>query len=264
MRMPFLHALDVLNGELPEFGRFTFIYIAERARWLLSNCDLENAKERLDELDWFPLILDPDRFIPDASEKLKDVEPGERDATQPSLVYHHMDEFDQDDRKGFTWSEYFALMALNCISQVWLYEYMFRNTALNESAPNTALTNTLVNLTAEAAEAICLGEQLLEREKSDGNIDLLVNQRISERNSAAVKKRHEKITKLKQEFFTYYETGEFPSQAEAARRFVGELADEKRKLLASTNAERTLLEGLRSRLKSTGNGSESASEVSTV
>lgn len=249
MRMPFSHALEVLDGELPEFGRFTFIYIVERARRLLSNCDPERSKDQLDELDWFPLILDPGRFIPEASETIRAVEPGERDSTQPSLVYHHMEEFDQADRKGFAWSEYFALMSLNCISQVWLYEYMFRNAAFKGSEPTEAMLNTLVNLAAEAAEAISLGEQLLEREKADNNVDLLVNKKISERNSEVATNRHERITKLKQEFFTYYDTDDLPSQAVVARRFLNELTDDKRELLAPTNAERTLLESLRAHFR---------------
>jgi hypothetical protein len=264
MRMPFSHALIVLDGELPIFARFTFIYLVERARRLLANCDLEKSKEKLDDLDWFPLILDPDRFIPNASEKLREIEPHERDATQPSLVYHHMQEFDQDDLKGYTWSEYFALMALNCISQVWLYESLFENTDIKESEYIRNLQNTLAHFTAEAAEAVTLGEQLLEREKESGNVELLVSKKISERNSAAVKKRHENITQLKQEFFTYFDAGVFPSQAAAVRKFLGELTNENRKLLAPTNAERTLLGALRTHLKSTNDVNNKQSAASDM
>jgi len=249
MRMPFSHALLVLDGELPKFARFTFIYLVERARQLLTNCDLEKSKEKLDNLDWFPLVIDPDRFIPDASEKLREIEPHERDATQPSLVYHHMQDFGQDDLKGYTWSEYFALMALNCISQVWLYEELFEGTDIKESEYIRYLQNTLAHFTAEAAEAVTLGEQLLEREGL--NVNLPVSNNINEYNSAAAKKRHEKITQLKQEFFTYYDTGDFPSQVAAVRNFLGELTNGSRKLLAPTKAERTLLGALRTNLKST-------------
>jgi hypothetical protein len=105
MRMPFSHALVVLDGELPRFARFTFIYLVERSRRLLANCDLEQSRGKLDDLDWFPLHLDPDRFIPEAAEKLREIQPYERDATQPSLVYHHMHDFDQDDLEGYSWSE---------------------------------------------------------------------------------------------------------------------------------------------------------------
>lgn len=251
MRMPFSHALTVLDGELPKFARFTFIYLVERARRLLDNCDLEKSKEKLDDLDWFPLILDPDRFIPDASEKLREIEPHERDATQPSLVYHHMQDFDQDDLKGYTWSEYFALMALNCISQVWLYEALFEETGFKESEYIRYLQNVLAHFTAEAAEAVTLGEQLSERERDGGNAELLVSKKISEGNSAEVKKRHENIAQLKQDFFTYYDTADNPSQAVAVRKFLGELTNEKRKLLAPTKAERTLLGALRTHFKST-------------
>ena len=45
MRMPFSHALIVLDGELPKFARFTFIYLVERARRLVDNCDLEKSKK---------------------------------------------------------------------------------------------------------------------------------------------------------------------------------------------------------------------------
>ena len=260
MRMPFSHASMVLDGELPIFARFTFIYLVERARRLLANCDLEKSKEKLDDLDWFPLTLDPDRFIPNASEVLREIEPHERDATQPSLVYHHMQDFDQDDLKGYTWSEYFALMALNCISQVWLYETLFESADFKESEYFRYLQNTLAHFTAEAAEAVTLGEQLLERES--GNEELLVSKKISERNSVAVKKHHEKITQLKQGFFAYYDTGDFPSQAAAVRKVLGELTNEKRKLLAPTKAERTLLDALRIHLKSTNDVNSNQSETS--
>jgi hypothetical protein len=250
MRMPFSHALEVLNGELPEFARFTFLYIVERARRLLANCDLKDSKERLEDLDWFPLSLDPDRFIPEAAEKLRDVEPHERDATQPSLVYQHRDEFDEDDRKGFTWSEYFALMALNCVSQVWLYESIFSTTEFNGSEHIQYLPNTLAHFVAEAAEAACLGEQLLEKEKPGDSSALLGNKQIRERNSAAAEKHHEQIARLKQEWFTYYEMDDFPNEAAAARQFLSELMDEQRRVLAPTNAERTLLEALRVHLRS--------------
>lgn len=249
MRMSFTHALEVLNGELPEFARFTFLNIVERARRLLANCDLKESKERLERLDWFPLFLDPDRFIPDVEEKLRDVDRYERDATQPSLVYQHMGEFDEDDLKGFTWSEYFALMALNCVSRVWMYEAIFSGTDFMESEQIKYLPDTLAHLAAEAAEAVSLGEQLLEKEDEGGDIDLLVNKKISERNSAAMKNRHEERNKVKQQFIEYYFAGKFPSQAEAAKRFKKVLSDEKRKIIASSNAERVLLEALRAHLR---------------
>jgi hypothetical protein len=237
--MPFSHALMVLDGELPKFARFTFIYLVERARRLLANCDLEKSKEKLDDLDWFPLVIDPDRFIPDASEMLREIEPHERDATQPSLVYHHMQEFGQDDLKGYTWSEYFALMALNCISQAWLYEVLFENADFEESEYIRTLQNALAHFTAEAAEAVTLGEQLLERE--GGNLELLGSKKISERNSAAVKKQSEKITQLKQKFFTRFDASDFPNHTEAVTKFLVDLMNEQRKPLAPTKAERTLL-----------------------
>ena len=249
MRMPFSHVLIVLDGELPEFARFTFIYLVERARRLLANCEVEMSKENLDELDWLPLILDPDRFIPEASEKLREIEPRERDATQPSLVYQHMQDFDQDDLKGYTWSEYFALMALNCTSQVWLYERIFGHVDFNESKYIRSLQNTLAHFTAEAAEAVTLGEQLLERET--GNLESCVRKKPGVRDSATLKKCKENITQLKQEFFTHYDTEDFLSQAGAVRKYLGELTKADCKLLVPTKAERTLLGALRTHLKAT-------------
>jgi len=260
MRMPFSHAIIVLDGELPKFARFTFIYLVERARRLLANCDLEKSREKLDDLDWFPLILDPDRFIPDAAEILREIEPQERDATQPILVYHHMQDFDQDDLKGYTWSEYFALMALNCISQLWLYEVLFENTDFNGSEYTRTLQNTLAHFTAEAVEAVTLGEQLLER--GSYNVESLAGKKSSERNSAAVTLQREIITQLKQEFFTYFDTGDFPSQEEAVRKILGDLMNEKSKLLAPTKEERTLLGALRTHLTSTNDMNSKQSAAS--
>lgn len=264
MRMPLSHALIVLDGELPKFARFTFIYLVERARRLLANCDIEMSKENLDELDWFPLILDPDRFMPEASEKLREIEPHERDATQPSLVYQHMQDFDQDDLKGYSWSEYFALMALNCISQIWLYEGIFDDVDFNESKYIRSLQNTLAHFTAEAAEAVTLGEQLLERES--GNVKLCVSKKPGVHNSATVNKRDEKIAQLKQEFFTHYDTDDFLSQAAAVRKYLGELTNEDRKLLVPTKAERTLLGALRTHLATTSdvNGNKSVASGTRV
>ncbi|HYQ70784.1 MAG TPA: hypothetical protein VET88_02525 [Gammaproteobacteria bacterium] len=264
MRMPFSHALVVLDGELPKFARFTFIYLVERARRLLADCDLENSKEKLGCLDWFPLLLDPDRFIPESPETLREIEPHERDSTQPSLVYHHMQDFNQDDLQGYTWSEYFALMALNCISQVWLYEALIGDADIKDGKYFRNLQNTLAHFTAETAEAVTLGEQLLAREKEreGGNADSRAGNKISKHDSTALKKRHERITRLTQEFFLYDDPGEFPGQAAAVRKFLGELVDDKRELLASTHAERAMLGALRAHLKS-ANGSEDSHSASS-
>jgi hypothetical protein len=248
MRMPFSHALIVLDGELPTFARFTFIYLVERARRLLARCDIEKSQEKLDNLDWIPLILDPDRFMPDASESLREIEPHERDATQPSLVYQHMQDFDQGDLSGFQWSEYFALMALNCVSQVWLYEGLFDDVGYKESKHSRSLQNTLAHFTAEAAEAVTLGEQLLERESVNAESGV---GKASVCDPAALKKRHEKIAKLKREFFIHFDPDDYRGQAAAVRKYLGELANEDHKLLVPTKAERTFLGVIRAHLSST-------------
>jgi len=262
MRMPFSHALVVLDGELPRFARFTFIYLVERSRRLLANCDLEQSRGKLDDLDWFPLHLDPDRFIPEAAEKLREIQPYERDATQPSLVYHHMHDFDQDDLEGYSWSEYFALMALNCISQVWLYEALFDNSDYRESEYLKNLQNTLAHITAEAAEAVTTGELLLEREGGNGAVG--ITKITATRNSVAGNNHEEKITQLKHEFFLSFDKDDFLDQAAAARKFLVELTNEKRRLLVPTKAERALLGALRTHLASTNDVSSSRPAASAT
>ena len=262
MRMPFSHALVVLDGELPKFARFTFIYLVERARRLLANCDLEKTRGKLDDLDWLPLDLDPDRFMPEAAEKLREIQPHERDATQPSLVYHHMQDFDQDDLEGYSWSEYFALMALNCISQVWLYEALFENTGYRESEYLRNLQNTLAHITAEAAEAVTTGEQLLER--GSDNRAAGTNKITGTRNSVAGKNHEEKITQLKHEFFTSFDKDDLLDQAAAARKFLAELTNERRRLLVPTKAERALLGALRTHLALTNDVSNSQPAASAA
>ena len=265
MRMPFSHALAVLDGELPKFARFTFIYLVERARRLLADCDLEKSKEKLGDLVWFPLILDPDRFMPESPETLREIEPHERDSTQPSLVYHHMQDFNQDDLQGFTWSEYFALMALNYISQVWLYEALVEDAGFRDGGYFRNLQNTLAHFTAEAAEAVTLGEQLLARDKerAGGNAVSIAGSKTSQHDSAAMKNRHQKLARLTEEFFLYDDPNEIPGQTAAVRKFLDELMNGKRELLASTHAERAMLGALRIHLESTSdedNGDSTSSD----
>jgi len=74
------------------------------------------------------------------------------------------------------------------------------------------------------------------------------NLRKSENARKAAKKRHEKTERLVDELCHFYEVGNFPSYTAAATKFYDNLGTERKKLLAPTNAIRTLREGLSRRI----------------
>lgn len=70
----------------------------------------------------------------------------------------------------------------------------------------------------------------------------------------AAKKRHEPISRLKQDFFDYWSRGKFKSRADAARRFYASLPADNKRLLVASNAERTLTAALSKHLRSKDKG----------
>jgi hypothetical protein len=246
----FVNIRNVLLGQLPDFCLFTFMNVVSRAKRLIGDIDLDEPLDKIKALESFAVDLDTDRFVPTDSMELKTPEPTEEDATVPSLVFNHMHEFESAELQGFTWSQYFGFLALHHVYQAWFLERITDSVKPGDEFVQ-ALPNTLANYAAEATEAVCLGEQLLRKEREDAGIEEKVRASIRQRNTKAAYKRHEKTSQLKQEFIEYYVSGEFPSQAEAARVFLRSIDDDKRTLLAPTNAERTLLDALRMSVKMT-------------
>src|SRR3569623_1217585 len=95
----------------------------------------------------------------------------------------------------------------------------------------------------DAMEAVCMAE-CLQREPSRQAAKI-----ISEQNRKAALQRHVNTSELKRQLIEFFHTGTFKSMAEAARRFYDGLEEGKRKLLAPTNAIRTLTDALSAHLK---------------
>ena len=83
---------------------------------------------------------------------------------------------------------------------------------------------------AEAEHAISAGEPAAQE----------VKPAATAKARKAALKRHEPTQKIKEELFKFYDGGQFPSQAEAIRRFMKSRTQEGLKPLVPSNAERTL------------------------
>ena len=152
MFLSFTNVFNILDGDLPKFGRFIFENVVHRAERLLAGCNLDQYKGQIDALGWLTVNLDPDRFMHTETEEPKDIEPSEQDATMPSLVFNHMHELEDDELQGFTWSQYFGLLALYEVHQAVFLERITTGMGLEEDIARL-LPDTLASYAAEAVEA---------------------------------------------------------------------------------------------------------------
>ena len=79
----------------------------------------------------------------------------------------------------------------------------------------------------------------------DAKIEAEARHQLRQRNSQAVKQHHAAVKTLKQRFIDYYHADTFPSKRNAAELFYTGLPEDERRLLAPTNAVRTLTDALR-------------------
>lgn len=147
---------------------------------------------------------------------------------------------------GLTWQELFAAHSLACIADVCkrIHENGPDPTPMTkETAPMFIGSDAL-----DAMECVCIAESLIRQDETKQDI----KKKFSLQKQEAARVRHSNTDELKEDFIHYYEAGEFPSKAEAARKFYNGLPPEKKKLLKPTNAVRTLNSALRKHLNSSG------------
>jgi hypothetical protein len=152
-------------------------------------------------------------------------------------------------KKTVQWHHAFALVSLFYVSyasfqenKMKRYEKRKKDAFFWENMHSLSHTQTIFE--REAHEALLIAEELR-------NAKLATKDVIRARAQNAAYKRHEAKDQIKREFIAYYDKykSNFPSRAEAARRFIVSLPQEKRKQFASTNINRTLLDALRIRLR---------------
>ena len=253
---------DPLTGESPYDYQLACDHIIHRSRTLL----LQRTKEEMYEINELcRYIISEFHNTFDDLLLSFDEESGEftgKQTTESEKLLKCVEKYDIDsyEIKNLKWSEMFAVQALSFVSLASFDEHAHNK--LHESVKSNANRQyeTLYNISTwvlDAMESLGYAEMFnaLEQKEHEINVNIekVVVAKISLKNKKAGIARHAKSTALKKEFIDYFQSGYFPSMSNAADTFLNQLDDEKRRILAPTNAKRTLTEALSSHLKRLNN-----------
>ena len=251
---------DPLTGESPESHQLACDHIIHRSRTILSQRTKEDIYA-INELNRYILS----EFHSAIDDLLLEIEANERGGpkakhtTESEALLKCVEkyELDSDEINNLKWSDMFAVQALSFVSLVCTEER--EHNELPENIRNNT-NRQYENLYSagmwalDAMESLGYAEMFNALEQKEHeintNIEKVVVEKISLKNKKAGIARHSKSTALKKEFIQYYQSREFPSMSNAADMFLNQLNDEKRKILAPTNAKRTLIGALSLHLKS--------------
>lgn len=248
---PFV-AFDPLTGTPSQFVAGRFGQIACRARKILSGRSRSEIIAAADTLSWL-LLSDAAHAIKWGLLERQAKELDERNGDSSPLTLSDAQllarvvetvllEDINEAVPNLTVPELYAVLALGLIDEAaeWEQHYLQAGYAEDDAIYPIALSPYAV----DAMEAVCMAQCLHRTEPSRQAAKI-----ISDQNRKAAIKRHLHITELKRQFIEFFLAGTFKSMAEAARRFYDSLEEGKRKLLAPTNAIRTLTDALSAHLK---------------
>jgi len=248
---PFV-AFDPLTGIPSQFVAGRFAQIACRARKILSGRNRSEIIAAADTLSWL-LLGDAAHEVKSSllERQAKELEEGNSDSSHltlsdAQLLARVMETVSLEDINeavpNLAVPELYAVLALGLIDEAaeWEQHYMRASYAEDDAIYPVALSPYAV----DAMEAVCMAECLQRAEPSRQAAKI-----ISEKNRNAAMKRHSRINELKRQFIEFFLAGTFKSMAEAARRFYDGLEEGRRKLLAPSNAIRTLTVALSEHLK---------------
>lgn len=245
-------AFDPLTGEPPDILENKAENIVYRARRLLAKRNLEQVFAIADTLSWL-LSTDVAQAYQAAQLKLSmgkseespiaaHIDPFDEVNTLSHLmVYFSLDELN-DDLPDLAWSEIFAVLALGLMDEAseWVKKYEKQYVPVDDFTRVSTLGPYLV----EAMGAVSMAEYAVQLEHMHKE-----RQKISNVRRKAALQRLKGVSALKRELIEFYHKGKFKSLAEAVRCFYAGLDNEKKRLLAPTNAERTLRQALSAHLK---------------
>lgn len=248
---PFV-AFDPLTGTPSQFVAGRFGQIAYRARKILSRRNRSEIIAAADTLSWLLLgdsVREIDLGLLEWHAKELDEKNGDSSdltLSDAQLLARVVETVSLEDINeavpNLTLAELYAVLALGLIDEAaeWEQHYMQAGYAEDESIYPMGLSPYAV----DAMEAVCMAESL------QGDIPRIQAAKIiSAQKRKAALKRHANTNNLKRQFIEFFHTETFKSMAEAARRFYDGLEEGKRKLLAPTNATRTLTDALSAHLK---------------
>lgn len=251
-----LEQFNPLTDEIPRFMH-DLEFIARRASLILQDWDETQILAVAEKLDWIFYEFNRGFGEPEFKPSL----PAPDDTTADWLQYfldspvaelyerrYQIDISQVEGAANAAWSDYFAVLSLAYIAQAATAYKAFMN---GEKAPNREAIEAfnINNDKILATEAITYAEFILElkqlMENLDAPMEVEARKQLRQRHSQAVKQRHAEVKALKQRFIDYYYTETFPSKQNAAEQFYTGLSDDEKRLLAPTNAVRTLTAALR-------------------
>ena len=159
------------------------------------------------------------------------------------LIKHGHEFFECDKFEVKHWGLYFALIALYEIDTCMLLQKPIDSGRI--TYPNYNKREVFQSYATPALEAVVYAENA---ETESLQIENKIKETTSEKAKHAASKRHEKYQVIYDEFFQFYDNGNYKNDTEAAREFLK--SKENVKLpFAPTNAERSLLDALRKHKK---------------
>ena len=231
--------VEVYEGRIPSCCIMDYEIIGKRAHELVKNCGIEQLKRQTETLNWMLYEVNPAAFIADDENESDE----KKYVSVPTRLYNARDDYSLDDPDNLTWPEYFGLLAFVEIAQASILKKFERPENLDITEARLHFS-TLGHHAIYAMEAMCYGEQLARPSQIEKELEKLAEEKHKRKRSLRAKnaaiKRHAKTRELRLEFTNYYFSGSFPSKREAARRFLKTLPNDKRRLLAESNALRTL------------------------
>src|SRR3569623_930954 len=243
---PFV-AFDPLTGTPSQFVVGRFGQIACRARKILSGrsrSEIIAAADTLSWLLWADTAQDINFDLLKRGAKALDEENGDSspltlsDAQLLARIVETVSLEDINEAVPYLSApELYAVLSFGLIDEAaeWEQHYMQAGYTEDDAIYPVALSPYAV----DAMEAVCMAVFL-----QGDNPRIQAAEIVSGKSRKAALIRHQATNELKREFILFSRSGNFKSNADAARRFYDGLDEGKRRLLAPTNAIRTLTAAL--------------------
>ncbi len=230
-----------LIGAIPSWFSQHFKYISKRALKILKNRSKKEIQFAALTINWIRENKSRNIFLKAAKKKNEDDLIFDADfenyeklriPTPTQLLIMELNKFDIKDDKSFpnaTYSEYLSILALMLIGQA-IENELIINGKKNKSK-EIELLKFNGALATNAMEAICLSEELKKTPHPQELIESSAKEKLSRKCQTAANIKHKPKTKIKIKFIKFFNSQEFPSIAEAVRKFIKTLPQKEKSLL---------------------------------
>lgn len=239
---PFNH-FDPMDGAPPTVGGINLGYITTRARKILKNRDSAAIKYAMTTLNWILHQEDRELILQTMKNRNEDVS-----YLSPTLILRYqMQLFDISDQAEFNhaaWAEYFAILSLALVGNVYRAPLALRtNKNLSEAEISLRFREYAGQLCTDAMEAICFAEMLIEKTEQPGTNDVGSRTRLADAYDDIL--AFDRREQLKADFLTFFLAHSFKNFMEAARTYLEQLSPDKKAAMQDSTAMATLTDALR-------------------